>query len=251
MTRPYPHRPDVELAEDSYPEDRQFVEEAYADLPRRSTLDNGAVSVTFDVLWDALAWGWLIERPVPELRALITPAADLVRLALGSPAAAEAKLYDTHVWVATALLAGDDEVAARAGALGGAPAQDAEWFMAGLAALARGDDEAARECAARLRAAVVRPTTAPDVALALEHLGELADAVVDRDQGAFEAALVGRAEAVARAHRTAAGRRSPTGILDPVAIGMAEVATRRGLTVPLGVAVVPVELLSVPARGAV
>lgn len=245
MTRPYPHRPDVANAEDGYPFAAEGVGRVRATVQRRGYADPGVLASGLDALWEAVAWGWFLERPVEDLRAMLPPAAELVRSGLDSPGGRPAHLRDIGLWVSTALLAGDAPAAARAGAVEvPSPEQEGDWLPFTLAALARGDEAAAADGAARLREAVAAPSTAPEIAEALSHLGDVADAVVRRDQSPLDAALTARADVLAGMYATRARRRLWTGVLDRDSVGLVLAGTRRGLVVPEGVAVVPAELLA-------
>lgn len=245
MTRHYPHRPDVVFAATEYPCSVELVETGHASLGGWPIPSHSSVRVSLDGLWEALAWGWLLERPSVELRPLVERGPDLVRAALDAPPEGGVRLDDMEMWVATALLAGDDALAQRAATYDAPlPTQEGEWPTATVLALVRGDEDAAAAGAAELRAIVAAPTTPPDVAVVLAHVDEVADAVVRRDQDAFGAALVARRAAVARAHRTVQERRSWTAVLDPSAVAFALAAVRRGLVVPAGVDVAPAELLA-------
>lgn len=245
MTRPYPHRPAVDVAERRFTVAAAGVGRALATVDRRGFAPASVVRAALDPFWEALAWGWLLERPLAELRALVPPAVTLVRAALDRPGDDPRDLWDVERSVTTALLAGDDDAAVRAASLTVAPpAQEADAYPATLAALVRRDDDAAARDAATLRAVADTPTTAPDTVDALAHLGDVADAVLRGDQTALDGALAARAEAVARAHTTEVMRRRWHGVLDRSAVGLALAGSRRGLRVPAGIAVVPAELLA-------
>ncbi|MCC2312770.1 hypothetical protein [Cellulomonas xiejunii] len=245
MTRPYSHRPDVADAGAWYTRAAGEVDRAVDDVARGRTVEIRDVGLALDDLWDALAWGWLTQRPLEELAALVGPAAELVVAWLDAPHGRPVRLRDVELLVATALLAGDGDAARRTAALDvPPPSQDVEWRAAALTGLVRQDDVAADAAVDRLRSIVAAPTTAPVVASWLAHLDELSDAVIRRDQAAFGAALRARAHAVARLHRTAVTRRRSSGLLDWTAIALARVGEQRGLVVPPGVEVVPAELLA-------
>ncbi|UZN02110.1 hypothetical protein [Cellulomonas sp. S1-8] len=250
MTRPYPHRPDLAFAERRVVHVTQQVARARATVARVGVADLGVVNAGLDGMWEALAWGWLLEHPLDELTALVPQGAALVRSGLDAPHGRPVELADVERWVATALLAGDDDAAERVGALAvPPPAQEADWLPVTLGALVRGDDAAAVDGAARLRDAAAAPGTAPAVAAGLAHLGDLADAVVRRDQSALDDALVARAAAIATTHATTANRRRWTGVLDRPSTGLAIAGVRRGLVVPAGVATVPGELVAAAGAG--
>lgn len=245
MTRPYPHGPDAEFAEQTYARAARRVELARTAVSRTGSADVGSLQAALDGLWEALAWGWLTERPVEELRALLPPAVELVGEGLRELDDGPPDVFDVERWVCTALLAGDDEVAARAGAMQVQPLdQDGGWLPVTLLALARGDEAAAADGARRMREILAAPTTGPGVVTGFAHLGDLAEAVLRRDQGGFEQTLVARGEAMARYHSTTQLRRRWTGVLDRTAIGLALTGTRRGLVLPEGVPTVPAELLT-------
>ena len=252
MTRAYAHRPDVAFAEAEYADAVDFVDGSEGLVARKGSIDTDATGVTLDVLWEGLAWGWLTEQPTAELRTLVVRATGVVRAWLDLPRGRPPVLRDVGEMLATVLLAGDLDAAARVAALDVGPSahDDGEWSTVVLHALVRGEDTAAAEATDRWRAVVAAPTTAPVVAAGYAHLDELAAAVLRADQDAFDAALRARAVAVARLHRTQSARRDWTGVLDRTALALAVVGTLRGLTVPSGVDVVPAELLAATTGGA-
>lgn len=245
MTRPYPHRPEVERAAQRYERAVDMLERARDHSVRGAGFDDDRVRMALDHVWDALAWGWLVERPPTELEAVTVRAVEMLHAGLDVAPGRPLRPHDVEQLVATALLAGDVDAAVRVAARElPPPSGGTDWRAAALAALVRGDDVPAGTAAARLRAVVVDPTTAPGVAGWLEHVDTVVEAVLRRDQAAFDAALAARAQVVARLHRTARMQRRWTGLLDRDAIAIARVAEQRGLVVPSGVPVVPAELLA-------
>lgn len=251
MTHPHPHRPDVEDAARWYDDAVEMVGLDRDRAARDERLDPGRVRTALDDVWEALAWGWVTQRPPAELEALVVHAVEVLRAGLDTSTGRPLGPLDVERLVTAALLAGDVEAAGRAAARDvPPPVEPVEWRAAALTALVRRDDAAAGAAVERLRAVVADPTTAPFVADWLAHLDEVADAVLRRDQAAFDDALAARARVVARVHRTARMRRRWTGLLDRYAIALARVAEQRGLVVPPDVPVVPAELLAVVGAAA-
>ncbi len=243
MVRPYAHAPEPVWAERRY---GTVVREIAA---VQKTVQQGRVDLNLlgsgvDLAWEALAWGWLLERPVDELRGHLQAAVELAQATLSPIHGRGPELADVARLVPTAMVAGDLQLAA---ALGRwrvpAPADPVDWPPLVVIALVRGDAPTASSANETVRRLVTSPTTPPVARESLAGLAEIADAVMHTDQAGFGSALVARNRAVVATRRTISERQDWRGVLDRDAISLALLGEYRGLVLSADVPTAPATLV--------
>lgn len=243
MVRPYAHAPEPAWAERRY---GTVVREiaAVQKTTQQGRVDLNLLGTGVDLAWEALAWGWFLERPLDELRGHLETAVELARVTLSPIHGRAPELVDIARLVPTAMLANDLHLAA---ALGRwrvpAPAEPVDWAALVLIALVRGDAPTATTANDTLRRLVASPATSPMDRETLAGLAEVADAVMHTDQAAFGTALVARSRAVVATRRTVSERQDWQGVLDRTGIGLMLIGEYRGLVLPPDAATTPAVLV--------
>ncbi|MBW3650941.1 MAG: hypothetical protein KY458_10275 [Actinobacteria bacterium] len=220
--RRYQHQPDQTWIERNYAFHKGGVEDIRRTV-ERSARQQGKVTV-FDrairKVFQAVSCGWGLGDPVDQLRPWLVEAAGWVDEALERGREVDEGLAEW--FLATAVLASAWPVASRVAAMVpdhvvGLEASDpvSRQYLAGLAALIRGDLETAAAAAEAMGAAQGDRTVPPHVIDAYAHLDELIAAAAARDAPALAEAIEHRSAALARQYGASIeDRRKEHGLLD-------------------------------------
>lgn len=242
MVRPYPHHPDAEWGARRYERAVDDVRRASRSAGQRADL--ATLSGGIDLVWETVAWGWVLGRPAEDLREHVQAGMEFVRTTMGPLDGRAPELVDVWRFSSMAVLAGDLELAAQVGRWRvEPPSTDVEWMYQLVGALARGDDGTAAQTVPQVGRLVSAPSAPAALVDAMAYVAEAADAVLRRDPAALSGAVRARNELLPRIPRGTPATRDWQLLLDRTGVTMALLGVQRGLPLNVDVATVPAELL--------